>query len=352
VQVLISKSWYYIYIMRFAKVKNYLTVVVLSLVGSTLTTYFTCTGCHSNFYRFSWVTVFSTLLWVSLWIGNAELTQFINKKISWVKFPVQRLIMGVVSTVIYTISMVLLIAKGWEYFLNYHFDNYAEVVIPSLIITFFMSLTLHGREFLVQWRAAAVDAERSKKESVAAQYESLKSQVNPHFLFNSLNALTNLVYEDQDKAAKFIKQLSEVYRYVLDTREKEVVPIDDELRFLESYFFLQKIRFGENLRIENHLSGVTSMIAPLALQLLVENAIKHNVVSFDDPLTIKLYQEQNSIVVENSLKKKITIAEDSNGMGIDNIKKRYQYLANREVIVTETSKKFIVKLPIIEIEKA
>jgi sensor histidine kinase YesM len=336
--------------MRFAKVKNYLTVVVLSLVGSTLTTYFTCTGCHSNFYRFSWATIFSTLLWVSLWIGNAELTQFINKKISWVKFPVQRLIVGVVSTVIYTISMVLLIAKGWEYFLNYHFDNYAEVVIPSLIITLFMSLTLHGREFLVQWRAAAVDAERSKKESVAAQYESLKSQVNPHFLFNSLNALTNLVYEDQDKAAQFIKQLSEVYRYVLDSREKEVVNIEEELRFLESYFFLQKIRFGENLKIENGLSAVSSMIAPLALQLLVENAIKHNVVSADNPLLIRLYQEGKSIVVENSLLRKSIITETSNGIGIDNIKKRYQFLAKQEVVVLETKENFIVKLPIIEVD--
>jgi hypothetical protein len=326
--------------MRFAKVKNYLTVVVLSLVGSTLTTYFTCTGCHSNFYRFSWVTIFSTLLWVSLWIGNAELTQFINKKISWVKFPVQRLIVGVVSTVIYTIGMVLLIAKGWEYFLNYHFDNYAEVVIPSLIITFFMSLTLHGRDFLIRWKQAAVDAERLKKETVAAQYESLKNQVNPHFLFNSLNALTNLVYE-----------LSEVYRYVLDTREKEVVPLEDELRFLESYFFLQKIRFGENLRIENQLHVSATMLAPLALQLLVENAIKHNVVSTDDPLTIKLYQDRDYVVVENSLKKKSTLPESSTGMGIDNIKRRYQFLTSREVSVMETSEKFTVKLPMIEIEK-
>jgi sensor histidine kinase YesM len=334
--------------MRFAKIKNYLTVVVLSLVGSTLTTYFTCTGCHSNFYRFSWVTIFSTLLWVSLWIGNAELTQFINKKISWVKFPVQRLIVGVVSTVIYTISMVLLIAKGWEYFLNYHFDNYAEVVIPSLIITFFMSLTLHGREFLVQWRAAAVDAERLQKENVRAQYDSLKNQVNPHFLFNSLNALTNLVYEDQVKAAKFIKQLSEVYRYVLDTREKELVSLAEEVKFLESYLFLQQIRFGDKLRLEIDLKNVSGQVAPLALQMLIENAIKHNIIAEDQPLNIKVYLQNDYIVVENNLQKKTILTEDSSGLGLENIKRRYDFLTDRKVKVEQLASLFKVELPIIQ----
>jgi sensor histidine kinase YesM len=333
------------------KVKEYSRIVLISVVGSALVTFFSCPTCPHELRRYVWVTFFSAVLWISLWIGNGMLTNFISTKISWVEFPLKRFAWGIAGTLIYTVSMVLLISKAWELTFKMKFDNYYEVVIPSLIITFFISLIMHSREFLIQWRKSAVDAERLKKESVAAQYESLKSQVNPHFLFNSLNALTNLVYEDQDKAAKFIKQLSEVYRYVLDTREKEVVPIQEELRFLESYFFLQKIRFGENLKIENQLNGISSMIAPLALQLLVENAIKHNVVSADDPLTIKLFQDQNSIVVENSLKKKITLMEDSNGMGIDNIKKRYQYLANKEVIVAETAEKFIVKLPIIEIEK-
>ncbi|MFM9838951.1 MAG: sensor histidine kinase [Cyclobacteriaceae bacterium] len=333
-------------------IKEYSVIVMISSVGSAILTYLSCASCQLELKRFLWVTFFSAILWISLWIGNGKLTHLVSTKISWVEFPLKRFIWGIVSTVIYTVTVVLLISKVWELIFKMNFDSYYEVVIPSLIITFFISLILHSREFLIQWRKSAVDGERLKKESVAAQYESLKSQVNPHFLFNSLNALTNLVYEDQDKAAKFIKQLSEVYRYVLDTREKEVVPLEDELRFLESYFFLQKIRFGENLRIENKLSGVSSMIAPLALQLLMENAIKHNVISTDDPLTIKLYQDQSAIVVENSLRKKISALEESNGMGIDNIKKRYQYLTNREVLVMETTEKFIVKLPIIEIEKA
>ncbi len=334
-----------------AAAKQYSRIVLISVVGSAVMTFFTCPTCYLHISRFLWAIFFSSLLWISLWIGNEELTSFVSIKISWVENPLKRLIWGLISTVMYTIITVLVIANMWEFVMGFNFDNYITIILSSLIITFLISLFLHSREFLIRWKQAAVDAERLKKESIAAQYESLKNQVNPHFLFNSLNALTNLVYEDQDKAAKFIKQLSEVYRYVLDTRQKELVPIEEELRFLESYFFLQKIRFGENLKIENQLHSSIIMLAPLALQLLVENAIKHNVVSADDPLTIKLYHDQDYIVVENSLQKKIVLPESSNGIGLENIKMRYHYLTTREVLVMETTEKFIVKLPIIEIEK-
>jgi sensor histidine kinase YesM len=334
--------------MSFAKTKYYLTVIAISLMGSAVTTYFTCTGCHSNLYRYGLATFFATILWVTLWIGNGELTEFISKKVSWVKFPVQRLIVGVIATVIYTVSIVLLIARSWEYFLNFNFGSYADIVVPSLIITFFISLFLHSRGFLIAWRASAVDAERLQKENVKAQYDSLKNQVNPHFLFNSLNALTNLVYEDQDKAAKFIKQLSEVYRYVLDTREKELVSLDDEVRFLESYLFLQQIRFGDKLRLEIDLKNASGQVAPLALQMLIENAIKHNIIAEEQPLNIKVYSKDDSIVVENNLQKKTILTEDSSGLGLENIKKRYEFLTDRKVKVDQFNFVFKVELPIIQ----
>lgn len=328
-------------------IKSYLTIIAISLAGSLLTTYFTCAGCRANYIRFAWVTSFSALLWIFLWIGNGELTDFINKKISWVKFPVRRLIVGVIGTVVYTVSVVLLITKAWEYFLNARFDNYYEVVLPSLIITFFISLVLHSREFLNRWKKSAVDAERLQKESVRAQYESLKNQVNPHFLFNSLNALTNLVYQDQDKAAKFIKQLSEVYRYVLDSRDKELVSLQEELKFLESYVFLQQIRFGDKLRMVIDLSTAQGQVAPLALQLLIENAIKHNIIAEEQPLTIKLYEQEDFIIVENNLQKKTTLSEDSSGIGLENIKRRYEFLSSRKVVVQEIGLIFKVEIPII-----
>lgn len=333
--------------MSFEKVRKYLVVLLLSLAGSTVTTYFTCTSCRSDYNNYAIVTFFSTVLWVSLWIGNGELTEFISKRISWVKFPVKRSIVGVIATVTYTVGVVLLITTGWEYLLNFDFGSYYEVIIPALIITFFISLFLHGRGFLIAWRASAVDTERLQKENVRAQYDSLKNQVNPHFLFNSLNALTNLVYEDQDKAAKFIKQLSEVYRYVLDTRERELVPIEEELRFLDAYLFLQQIRFGNKLILQVDLKQVEGQVTPLALQMLIENAIKHNVIAEEQPLTIRVYQEGNSIVVENNLQAKKIIAEDSTGIGLENIKRRYSFLTERPVEVVDSVDKFRVRLPLL-----
>lgn len=289
-------------------------------------------------------------MWMIMWIGNDRLTHMISLRISWVDYPVKRLLVGVISTVIFTVLVAIGLIKSWEYSWNVKFNSYNEFVIISLMITFLISLFLHGREFLLQWKQSAVEAEKYQKESITAQYNSLKSQVNPHFLFNSLNALTNLVYEDQDKAAKFIKQLSEVYRYVLDTQSKEVVSLKEELEFLDSYIFLQKIRFGDNLKIQVDLMKTKSMVAPLALQLLIENAIKHNIVSSDDPLKIKLTGNGKFIIIENDLQRKTTLGEPSQGIGLENIKNRYKFLSPISVEVSETNGKFIVKLPIIEVE--
>ncbi len=282
-----------------------------------------------------------------LWTINSELNDFLSRKISWIKAPIKRLLTGVFATIAFTILGVFAIMASFEWLLDFEFERFDQVIIPSLLITFFISLFFHGRTFLLQWKQSAVDAERYQKESMAATYENLKSQVNPHFLFNSLNALTNLVYEDQDKAAKFIKQLSEVYRYVLDTRDREVVPMEEELRFLESYSYLQQIRFGDKLTIKNSIQRLQSMVAPLALQMLIENAVKHNEVSEENPLHIELYQEGEYVVVKNNLQKRMQLGESSSGLGLDNIAKRYTFLSDKPVEILAGSDYFIVKLPLL-----
>jgi LytS/YehU family sensor histidine kinase len=221
-----------------------------------------------------------------------------------------------------------------------------------LIVTFLLSLFFHGREFLLQWKQSAVDAERYQKESVAATYESLKSQVNPHFLFNSLNVLTSLVYKDQDKAALFIKKMSEVYRYVLDTRDKEVVDLSEELAFTDSYIHLQQIRFGDNLRINNQISNKQGKVVPLAIQMLIENAIKHNEVSGEHPLEIRLAQTNGYISVTNTVQLKSAPLESHSGVGLENIRKRYEFLSVNKVIVEEGDGKFEVKIPLLQMDRA
>lgn len=327
--------------------REYLSIVLISIVGSLIITKFSCTSCLLDWKKYALVTFFNSMMWISMWLGNGMLASYLSRKISWVKFPMKRLIVGILVTVSYTVSIAIIIVKCWEWSLGFEFSSYNDFIIISLLITFFISLFLHGREFLLQWKLSAVDAERYQKESMQATYESLKSQVNPHFLFNSLNALTNLVYEDQDKAVKFIKQLSEVYRYVLDTRDKEVVTLSEELKFVESYKYLQRIRFGDKLHISLTIQNEMFQLAPLALQMLLENAIKHNEISEEHPLMIKVYQQGNTLVVENTLHKRIHTAEDSSRIGLDNIRKRYQFLTDQPVKVKETISQFSVSIPLL-----
>lgn len=331
---------------RFRKEK-YWQVIIFSVVGASIMTYFSCSSCSQDLGKFLMTAFFSSVMWSMMWIGNSELTHYISNRISWVDFPIRRLTVGIISTVVFTVLVAIGLLKSWEFAWNIKFSSYNEFIIISLVITFLISLFMHGREFLLQWRQSAVSAERYQKESMAATYESLKSQVNPHFLFNSLNALTNLVYEDQDKAAKFIKQLSEVYRYVLDTRNREVVPLEEELKFLESYAYLQQIRFGNKLSIELSLDGLNSLVAPLALQMLIENAVKHNEVSEENPLHIRVYHQDDCIVVENNLQRKKLMGEPPSGLGLENISKRYEFLSNRKVEVNSDNNKFVVRLPVI-----
>ncbi len=325
--------------------QHYAKVLLVSLAGSAASTYLMCSSCRIKPFNFALVTSFSFFLWIALWIGNETLVAYLSGKISWVKFPVKRFLVSFLATIGYTIFVVVTLVTVWDRFIDFKFDGYLEVVIPALLVTLLISFFLHGRQFLLNWRQSEINAQMLEKERVRAQYDSLKNQVNPHFLFNSLNALTNLVYEDQDKAAKFIKQLSEVYRYVLDSRDKEVVPLADELKFLESYLFLQRIRFGEKLNVRIDLVSGTMSVAPMALQMLFENAIKHNEISLDKPLTIHLYSKDNFLVVENVINKKTSLSEPSSGAGLENIKQRYAFLSPEQIQVSADNNKFIVKLP-------
>jgi LytS/YehU family sensor histidine kinase len=284
-----------------------------------------------------------------MWLGIQAISCWLDETIAWTKSPVIRMIAGLILTATYSILMVLLLKWIFESLTGIYMGNTQGVLYSSLIITLLITFFMTSRSFLLNWRQTSIDAERLKKESIAAQYESLKTQVNPHFLFNSFNVLSNLVYENPAKAVKFIKQLSDVYRYVLDSRSKELVDIKDELYFLKSYVFLQQMRFGDKLRIDVQLDDVQSQVAPLALQMLFENAIKHNIVSQDDPLTVRAFRDGNFIVVENNLQVKAVVSEESSGLGLENITKRYEFLSPRNVEILNDGHHFKVKLPIIEL---
>ena len=187
-----------------------------------------------------------------------------------------------------------------------------------------------------------------KEENIKSQFETLKNQVNPHFLFNSLNVLSSLIHIDRKAASRFVRQMSKVYRYVLDYKDKETVTLEVEMEFLDSYFFLLNTRFGDNLKVVKDISikQVNKRIAPMSLQMLIENAIKHNIVSKNRPLSIELFIEDDWLVIRNNLQLKSSV-ELSSGIGLQNIKKRYEFLTSLKVIIEESADYFTVKIPLI-----
>jgi sensor histidine kinase YesM len=301
---------------------------------------------------------FSITMCAALWLGNDLLTDYLESRYPWLKDPVKRLSISLVATTVVSLVIVILVnlffLTLWGYSLaQLQAYNWFPVLLFPLVITFLISLFMHSRSFLLGWRQTAIDAERLKGENITSQYESLKNQVNPHFLFNSLNTLTSLVHEQPDLAVKFIKQLSEVYRYVLDSQNKEVVPLATELKFVRAYVFLQQIRFGEDLQVLVEVPEPTNIqIAPLSLQMLIENAVKHNIILEESPLSIRIYlEEEQYIVVSNNLQEKHT-GIVSSALGLKNIKARYEYLTDRPVHILKEKQAFTVKLPVLNLQQA
>jgi ligand-binding sensor domain-containing protein len=189
-----------------------------------------------------------------------------------------------------------------------------------------------------------------QKEQLQSQFETLRNQVNPHFLFNSFNTLISTIAKDQEEAIDYVQKLSDYFRIILEYREKDVISLKEELGLVEHYFFLQKKRFGENLqiKIEVEKSFLESPIPPMTLQILAENAVKHNIITTKRPLTLSIIANQNGIVVKNTLQEKLK-KEPSTGVGLQNIRNRYDVLFNRQIEVSKEENEFLVRLPLIEL---
>jgi len=192
--------------------------------------------------------------------------------------------------------------------------------------------------------------EREKKERVEFEFQVLKNQVNPHFLFNSFSTLMSLIEEQPEQALQYTEKLSDFFRTILQFKDQQVISLEEELSLIESYFFLLKKRYGDNLFLDVQLPAKkrNSFIPPMTLQILIENAVKHNIISKDKPLSIKIYNDDGgNIVVENNLQPKQK-AEVSTGIGLENIRKRYKLMTDKEIIIDQANETFRVLLPVIK----
>jgi len=228
-----------------------------------------------------------------------------------------------------------------------------SITVSTIVMIFLWVAVYEGIYFYGQLKKSILEKEQLQRENIQSQLEGLKSQVNPHFLFNSLNTLACLIPEDAEKSVKFVQQLSKVYRYILEISDEKLIPLRQELAFLDAYIFLLKERFEDNLQVEIDIpeSRMKDQIIPLSLQILFENAIKHNIISSSKPLKVEVrIGTDNKLTVENNLQKKKQI-KNTTRFGLDNIRNRYRFLSDEAVEVISTSTSFIVSLPLIRISQ-
>ena len=292
-----------------------------------------------------------------LGLGNGIVNEYLNTKWDWVKQTNQRVWAGIIGTVIYTVIAVLIIHYVqyiliFEYKLeNFFSETLIWVHLFAIIFSLGVAAFFHAKGFMVNWKSAMTQ-ETTKQEIVAktetAKFESLKNQLDPHFLFNSLNVLTSLIGENPHQAERFTTKLSKVYRYVLEQRNKDLVPIEEELKFAKTYMELLGMRFEDAVQfnIPDAISTNELKIVPLSLQLLLENAVKHNVVSTSKPLTINIYEEDNYLIIENNINPKEAIGK-STKVGLQNIADRYGLITDKGVKIENNNKIFKVSLPLL-----
>ena len=297
---------------------------------------------------------------LGLWLTNGYAVEWLNRRYTWTVQPMRRLLLtlsvslGGSVLVILLMNAVLLLLRGKPLAQLFAPAMYWPLMLP-LIITVIISLFNHSRAFFFQWREAAVRAERLEKETAVARLDSLRRQVDPHFLFNSLNALTSLVEEnDPVRAVRFIRQLSQVYRYVLDSQSQELVPLADEVAFAESYLFLQKTRLGAALAVEMDLPPAALApyhVPPLALQLLLENVIMHNTAFQADPLHLRVTLDTaaRTLTVRNTLRPRRLAPGESSGRGLKNLAARYAFLTDKPLVIGEEAGEFVVALPLLKL---
>ena len=269
-----------------------------------------------------------------------------NFKTSYLNFIILFIISCVFTIIVY---FILTYATGYIVLGSYSFskaykDSINHVFTKNLefivILPFFIFI-------FERWKKSSLNEEKMKSEALKYQYETLKNQVNPHFLFNNLNSLSSLMHKDLKQADEFIKIFSEIYRYVLAQRNIDFVPLKSEIEFIKSYFYLQNLRDSEKVQLDINIANYNFQIIPVSLQILVENAIKHNAATREEPLLISIELVDNKwIYVKNNLQMK-PVMGGSEKVGLENLKSRYLILAKKEVIIEKTVNEFLVKIPLI-----
>ncbi|MES2560544.1 MAG: histidine kinase [Bacteroidota bacterium] len=329
-------------------------IVIRHILIALLALFFGTVGKGAESHEDIWRGIASSFVMIAIiWNGNILLIDLIDRDLNWDKQLHLKLILSG------SIALV------WPVFVNYFFNltlfplfhghpcnlqskESITYLIISVAITLFVNSVFVAIAFFRFWKSTIKEKEELKRESLSAEFETLKNQINPHFLFNSLNTLTSLIEENPKTATDFVQKLSSVYRYLLTQKDKETVTLREEVNFVRSYIYLNQIRFGANLQFHIHIDQafLERKIVTLSLQMLIENAIKHNVISQQHPLAISIGIHRGKVFVKNNLQRK-TVMNESHGIGLNNIIHRYSFLTKEEVEIVDDGIVFYVSLPLL-----
>lgn len=326
-------------------------ILLLIAMGNLIMLFF-LRGEKYTVQMFLYSSLNSVLVGGAFMIGLTVMIAILDRKLPWLHFPLKRLIVQTLVTIGFSLTIIVITIVLNGLFTHerltsaYFLDRAYFMVKIAFTFIFVGSLGSNAVMFFKNWKEAAVQQEKLKRVQIALQFETLKSQVSPHFLFNNLNSLTSLISTNPEKAIYFVKKLSEVYRYVLDQKDHELVDLETELEFLKSYVYLQQIRFETNLEVHIDVEPKNFKVVPLSVQMLVENAIRHNEISDKNPLQIRVFTgDDQYLTVENQLQKKS--GSEGSGTGIQNISDRYEFLTDRRVLISFNSERFRVRIPLL-----
>lgn len=298
---------------------------------------------------------FTTLYTLALYFTNSLVFLLLDKYfVGESRFSKKRILLGFVFSFLVSLVTVFILRffedvviekKSFATFLAKETPNN---YVFAIVITFFITLSAYAFNFYRAYQENKVKEQKIIAGTASAKFETLKNQIDPHFLFNSLNVLSSLIEENPENAQKFTTSLSKIYRYVLEQKDKELIGVEEELSFAKTYMNLLKMRFENSLFYELPETPLDpeAKVVPLSLQLLLENTVKHNVVSEQRPLHIRIFIEGDYLAIQNDFQKK-EVLQDREGVGLRNIISRYGIITRRKVLIEQDGKTFTVKIPIL-----
>ncbi len=304
-----------------------------------------------NALQLLFVYLYFTFIAFSIWQGNRYLLFRLRLRFSWLSQPMYKVIALVVSNIFYTIPISVGLMTMWYVFGQNSAADWNVIYKATALCVVCVVFITHTYEtvFLIKsWGTDKTKSENLEKAKAQAELEALKNQIDPHFMFNSLNTLSYLIENNSAKAKLFNDNLAEVYRYILFNKDRNLVLLSEELAFAEKYFSLLKIRFGDSvsLKIVQSVENDNFLIPPISLQILLENAIKHNEFTERKPLVITLDIQNGKAVITNEMRKK-KIKKQSSHIGLQNLNERYKLITEKEIVIEDTSDMFRVTLPML-----